>query len=379
MRRLFWIVLLVGLSFPVLAQENLKEKEKSLEAFRRKLGKQKGQIQTLSLRERSLHSEMKDLATKIEGLDGRVSRLERDKGKASSRIDEAGEAIAELEKTISSGKENIKVRLRSLYRWDRPSLAKMLFSSTSPAEFRQRWWLVRRWIDADRYAIADYQSKVEELSEKRALLEDSHQKKVEVLSDLKNGRRDVRKERKRQNRLLALVKTQKGYYEKSVRELEQAAANLQQLIETLHREEVEEDSLFVQMRGKLALPVQGKLERKYGPYIDPKLRTRMHHKGIDLRASKGADVRSVFDGKVIYAGWFVGYGRVVIVDHGGGYFSLYAHLSTILKKIGESVVVGESIAKVGDTGSLKGAYLYFELRKRGISEDPRPWFSKETL
>jgi septal ring factor EnvC (AmiA/AmiB activator) len=67
---------------------------------------------------------------------------------------------------------------------------------------------------------------------------------------------------------------------------------------------------------------------------------------------------------------------VVIIDHGGGYFTLYAHLSSTLKSVGDLVVVGEPIARVGDTGSLKGAYLYFELRKKGISEDPWPWFSK---
>ena len=118
-----------------------------------------------------------------------------------------------------------------------------------------------------------------------------------------------------------------------------------------------------------------RIERAYGAYTDQRLQTKVYHKGIDIRVPPKTLVKAVFDGKIAYADWFVGYGKIVIVDHDGEYFTLYAHLSDILKSVGDQVVVGEPIAKVGDTGSLKGAYLYFELRKKGISENPEPWFA----
>jgi murein hydrolase activator len=361
----------------LFAGNALDEKERSLRQYERKLGEQRGQIKTLSVRERSLHNELKESATKIDRLNDEMARLEKEKAETSEQIERTSRAISDLEESIQSGKSHIQVRLRSLYMWRRPSLPRILFSSTSPSEFRRRWWLLRRWIDSDRFAIQNYQSKVGELSEKRAFLEENHRRHLKVLSALEAGRRDVSRERETRSKLLALVRNQREFYEKSVRELEQAAADLQKLIETLQREETEGDSLFAQMRGKLAPPVRGAVERTYGPYVDPKLRIKLYHKGIDLRAKEGSEIRAVFDGKVVYAGWFVGYGKVLILDHGGGYFTLYAHLSSISKNVGDKTVVGEPIGKVGDSGSLKGAYLYFELRRKGISEDPQPWFSRE--
>ena len=177
--------------------------------------------------------------------------------------------------------------------------------------------------------------------------------------------------------MLSLVRTQRDYYKQSIHDLEKAAENLQKLIETLRQDRVEEESLFVRMKGKLLVPVSGKVERRFGSYTDPTLRARINQKGIDFRAPSGAPIKAVFDGKVVHSGWFPGYGKILIVDHGGGYFTLYAHTSKIYKQVGDNVTVGESIGEVGDTGSLKGAYLYFELRHRGISQDPSPWFVEE--
>jgi septal ring factor EnvC (AmiA/AmiB activator) len=84
----------------------------------------------------------------------------------------------------------------------------------------------------------------------------------------------------------------------------------------------------------------------------------------------------VFDGKVVYADWFAGYGKVVILDHDAGYFTLYAHLSEIMVSINQDVTVGDDIGKVGETESLKGPYLYLELREKGVTVNPLPWFDR---
>ena len=82
---------------------------------------------------------------------------------------------------------------------------------------------------------------------------------------------------------------------------------------------------------------------------------------------------AVADGAVIYADWFKGYGRLIILDHGGGYFTLYAHAAEIWARSGDSVSRGQVIGKVGDTGSLEGPQLYFELRHKGKPQDPLAW------
>lgn len=95
--------------------------------------------------------------------------------------------------------------------------------------------------------------------------------------------------------------------------------------------------------------------------------------GISIAAPTGADVHSIYDGKVIFAEYFKGYGNLVIVDHGGGYFSLYAHNSKITKKVGTNVSKNDILASVGDVDSSNGPMLYFEIRYQGKPIDPTPW------
>jgi murein hydrolase activator len=97
------------------------------------------------------------------------------------------------------------------------------------------------------------------------------------------------------------------------------------------------------------------------------------NRGIEITAPQGRDIVAVAEGTAIYADWFKGYGRLVILDHGSGYFTLYAHASDILIKTGDAVSGGQVIAKVGDSGSLEGPQLYFELRHKGKPQDPLTW------
>jgi septal ring factor EnvC (AmiA/AmiB activator) len=99
-------------------------------------------------------------------------------------------------------------------------------------------------------------------------------------------------------------------------------------------------------------------------------------KGIDIKAGKGQPVRAVRMGKVIFSGWFKGYGNMMIIDHGDHYHTLYAHAEELFKAKGEYVEAGEVIATVGDTGSMKGPGLHFEIRHHGKAVNPMKWIKK---
>jgi septal ring factor EnvC (AmiA/AmiB activator) len=107
--------------------------------------------------------------------------------------------------------------------------------------------------------------------------------------------------------------------------------------------------------------------------LNPRFNTTTLQKGLDFRAPEGADVRSIHQGRIVHAGWFQGYGNLVIVDHGDGYFSLFAHLASLKHEVNDLVEAGEVLGTVGATGSLKGPYLYFEIRHHGEPLDPAPW------
>jgi septal ring factor EnvC (AmiA/AmiB activator) len=107
--------------------------------------------------------------------------------------------------------------------------------------------------------------------------------------------------------------------------------------------------------------------------LNPKFNTMTVQNGVDISAAQGAPVRAVAPGRVVHAGWFKGYGNIVIVDHGDGYHTLVAHLATMQTAMGEEVDADSILGTVGDTGSLKGPYLYFEIREKGRPIDPKLW------
>ena len=146
--------------------------------------------------------------------------------------------------------------------------------------------------------------------------------------------------------------------------MEERAGELQILIEKLERGTREKGIYglyFKGHKGSLSLPVHGNVI------------TENHGRGIIIEAPQDSPVRAVFSGRVIYSGWFEGYGNIIILDHGDKYYTVCAHTSKVLKRINERVTKGEIIALVGDSGSIRDPGLYFEIRHRGKPENPLEW------
>jgi septal ring factor EnvC (AmiA/AmiB activator) len=135
---------------------------------------------------------------------------------------------------------------------------------------------------------------------------------------------------------------------------------------------------FSRARGRLAWPAQGPVRIAFGQRVELAFGTVTAHNGWDIAAPADAPVQALAQGTVAYAGWLRGYGQLVIVDHGDNYHSIAAHLGSVDVHVGEAVTQGQALGKVGDTGSLRGTVLYFELRHRGVPLDPRHWLKKRS-
>lgn len=152
---------------------------------------------------------------------------------------------------------------------------------------------------------------------------------------------------------------------------------LQDLVEQLRQLmaglPVEGDQPFATLKGKLAWPVQGRLAGDYG---QPRVGSVVKWNGVLLEAPSGAAVRAVYHGRVAFADWLPGLGLLLIIDHGGGYMSLYGHNAALLKESGDWVQPGETIAQVGDTGGAPRPALYFEIRFKGEPVNPHTWITR---
>jgi septal ring factor EnvC (AmiA/AmiB activator) len=118
--------------------------------------------------------------------------------------------------------------------------------------------------------------------------------------------------------------------------------------------------------------------RRFGTAYHPRFHTAIQHTGVAIQAVAGAPVRAVHQGVVMFSDWFKGYGQLVILDHGLSYYTLYAHLQRSLVSRGDSLSAGDTLGLAGETGSLEGTQLYFEVRHGATPLDPERWLARRT-
>jgi septal ring factor EnvC (AmiA/AmiB activator) len=164
----------------------------------------------------------------------------------------------------------------------------------------------------------------------------------------------------------------------SLQRMQREQAALERLLRELRRAAAAQQfpsdgkSPFAAMRGKLAWPVPGRLSSRFGERRAGTVRWD----GVMIAADRGTPVRAVYRGRVVYADWLAGLGLLLILDHGGGYLSLYGHNEQLFRAVGDTVAPGDTLAAVGDSGGRPSPSLYFEIRQAAKPIDPAPWFSR---
>jgi septal ring factor EnvC (AmiA/AmiB activator) len=285
---------------------------------------------------------------------------------------ERQEAVANL--ALEQQLKRLAPRLLVMYRTKRKNPLDVLLSARDFAGLVWRSRALSALVESDLRLLRD----VQRVRRFQAL---SHRQleglKLELAGRLESARaQQLRAERQRTELadLLSLLQAEAVRSGRAVRELEQADRELGLLIAEM--EAAPALSGFGSLKGKLPWPVAGQVEAGFGKVVNPKFNTVTVRKGLDVRAPAGTPVTAVADGKVAYAGWLRGYGNVAIVDHGDGYHTVLAHLAELKVRAGELVLAGQPVGPVGDTGSLKGAYLYFEVRHHGMAVDPQVWLGR---
>jgi septal ring factor EnvC (AmiA/AmiB activator) len=173
-----------------------------------------------------------------------------------------------------------------------------------------------------------------------------------ILASLKSG----------DSRLKKLINDRREL-EKLIQSVEQAIINLKI---------PSEYQAFSKRQGKMPWPVKGRLQNRFGTHRQGHLKWD----GLMIKTSPGTIVKAIHHGRVVFADWLRGQGLLIILDHGDGYMSLYAHSEVLLKDLGDWVVAGEPIARAGNSGGLSESGLYFEIRKNGRPINPRRWCSR---
>ncbi len=357
--------------------------DKDLEGIKKKIESEKQGISQVQKKEGSV---LQLLGKSEAELEKKTKELRRANQKLDSIAAEIRNEEAEAERihaSISVRRERLQERAVALYRWHRSGSPFIILNgnvSFGGLLQRARYLQTTVLFDSDLIEKLREEARLQEnISTQLARKKEELDGQKQVLIEATDA---VRKEAEKRRATLASLKQEKETRVRALKELEQAALRLQKMMDELSKQGIGKPPEFPPgsgigaMRGKLNWPVKGELKSEFGKGRHREFAAEVFRNGIDIEAPPGEEIKAVERGRVVFADRFAGYGKTVIVDHGERYYTIYAHLSEILKKNGDGVKRGETLGLVGDSDSLSGAGLYFEMRKDGHSIDPVPWFRK---
>lgn len=363
-------------SGPRLAAGDDTARQRRLDALQEEMKQLKGEMAGLALREQGL---LNDVAR----MDAEIALYRAELEDVSLRLVGTKERLAGSERSLATiaadrtrRASQLSARLCEIYKRGPAPLLARVIGRLDPAfgldGFRYAAYLSRR----DASQLAGWRGASRRLDEERTILSAERARLGALRSEAARKETALTAGRASRASLLARIRGDREQHEKAFDELEAAARTLGRLVLSFEDTPAQVALNVRTFRGLLDWPAPGSVSTKYGTVIHPRFKTEIPHPGLDIDAPNGEPIRTIFDGRVAYAAPLPGYGLTIVVDHGHAVVSIYAHAGVLLVAAGDDVLRGQDIGRVGESASLRGPYLYFELRDAGRPVDPSTWLRR---
>ncbi|MBU2429760.1 MAG: peptidoglycan DD-metalloendopeptidase family protein, partial [Proteobacteria bacterium] len=340
-----------------------KEKEK-LEA---RIQTQEKIVETFSQKEIEMIDGLNETDYTLNKARLKLSALTLEREQLEARISSLNSDWDQLSREISQNREYAGKRLRALYKMNMIGRLDAAGLPSSVFDFFLQQNSMKRVIKSDFQLLEKQDRDLKRFKILEKELQQEMAAKTELEVQVRDQVRISQKETQKKEMILMQIRKQKRLSLAAVEALKDAAIQLDNRMNNLQEEDstASDEFSFSNYKGRLLLPVKGEVISEYGPSTTGDSKAFTFQKGIDIRVERGEPVKSVFKGEVIFAQWLKGYGNLLIINHGDNYYTLYAHIEEFFKKKGERVETGEVVATAGDTGSIKGMCLHFEVRYHG--------------
>ena len=372
-------------------------------------------ILCLDLPADKVEKEIKELNDHIRVVNAQLERLEKQNIQASEKHKDLSERIPEMElqrakmgqerertglqiklvqaeivqnrtrqddvkKKLSDIETLLGGRLKALYKRGPLGYTEALLKETEIEEMVSSFYYVEHITKKDRDLFFDFLGLQSQLTQAEADLTALELQEKEKIADLDQKNLEMGLLLKKRKEEISILFKKSKERQQLLERLSQEKKELTELIGQLQNGEVEKGKTphipITHYKGRLEWPADGSILRNYGVFKDAQFSTKRKQNGIDIAVSKGQDIVAVYGGQVIFADWFKSYGNLIIIDHGRSFVSFYAHNDTLLVQKGDVVERNQKIAEAGDSGSLEGPFLHFEIREAAKAEDPLDWLKK---
>ncbi len=351
-------------------QQELDTKTEQLEATEEKISSQQEALDKLD-------QEFEQEQNKLDDINIELNQIQDDLDKVTSRLTQT-EAERDLQYDI------FKERLASMYEYGHYSYLSLLFSSKNISEFFINAKYLSSIAQHDKEIVTELQNLTKQIEEDKKQIESDKAKQVKLKNEQETVIDALQDKMDEKLNLIEELEATEAGFEASIKELEDADKEVEQKLADYYASQNNNNNSGgstsgggggTAPSGKLAWPAPGyyTVTSEYGYRIHPIYGTSKLHKGMDIGVPSGATLVAADSGTVVHSGWMNGYGNTVVIDHGGGMSTLYAHNTSILVSNGQYVDRGQAVSKSGATGNVTGPHLHFEVRINGSTTDPRPY------
>lgn len=327
-----------------------------------------------------VQSNLSENLQQVEKLDSRIETAEKELAEQESKITELKESISQLETELNTITEKydkqvelFKQRMVAIYIAGDTQYLDVLLNSSSLSDFISSYYIISQLTQIDEELINNLETKKKSMDLSMQKLENEKKELATIVENQTRTTRTLQNTKKMRENFIAKLSDEEKNLQEKIDEINQQYDIVNQQILALAQQGI--DTAYI--GGELEWPVPGytRITSKFAMRVHPITGQYKLHTGVDIGAPEGANFVAANDGIVVKAELNAAYGNMVIIDHGGGISTLYAHGSAILVEVGQSVKRGDSILKVGSTGYSTGPHAHFEVRINGVATDPLPYIT----
>ena len=365
---LFRIFILAVLLSGLGLTDDISDKQKELQRIQAELQRNQRLIQQTKIKE---NASLRDLTLLNRSLDKVQSDLKYNQQKLVQHTEVLQKTSEELNRNDAEYKRRLtlsKLRIREMYKTQDMGWLTLLLTNRSFSSLVENTHYYRKLLERDLYNLDQAQTLKQEIVRKKENLEQQKDLIESTKKSIEQQKVIYERRSEQQKQIYNNLRAQRIQYEKETDALLKNSQEVEAMIKKLM---MENPNAEARGTGKYIWPVRGVITSTYGSRVHPIFKVAKMHTGLDIGVAHGTPVKVADSGVVTFSDWWGGYGRCIIVDHGRGYATLYAHLSVQSVKKGDRVDKGQVIGNVGSTGYSTGPHLHFEVRKNGETVDPK--------
>lgn len=365
-------LLLLLLAGPVPAERDLESDLATL----------KSRISSLKKELDKVRSERDRLQQSLQQAELEIGKLDKDIHTLSTQLSHLRQTLIEqsqqqkaLQEQLAQQQQQVKQQIASAYRFGQQSQIKLLLNLEDPVHWSRTSRYHRYLLDARSEKIAHYLKTVDDIRQVTAHIEENTARLQTTQDQLRAQKKQLSSRQQQRQSTLSQLEGELSSKDKQLAELVRNRAQLEKLLnevsEALANLPSPADAQpFRQRKGSMTLPVKGRVLKRFG---QSRVAGKLNWEGVLIAANSGDEVQAIHHGRVVFSDYLRGHGLLLIIDHGEGFMSLYAHNQSLLKETGQWVNTGENIARAGNSGGLDRSALYFEIRHKGQPVNPTRW------